>query len=65
VEHDVHGGHAKPASAEDYPVLDEDVAWLSPLTYEHINIRGRYSFAVPEAVAKGELGPLRDPGEDA
>ncbi|MHA5861747.1 Tn3 family transposase [Pseudomonas aeruginosa] len=25
-----------------YPVLEEDVARLSPLIYEHINILGRY-----------------------
>jgi len=27
--------------------------------HEHINMLGRYSFAVPEAVARGELRPLR------
>ncbi|WP_264086488.1 transposase [Pseudomonas sp. PS1(2021)] len=31
-----------------YPVLEEDLARLSPLIYEHINMLGRYSFAVPE-----------------
>jgi hypothetical protein len=31
----------------------------------HINMLGRYSFSVPEAVARGELRPLRDPSEDA
>jgi len=46
-----------------YPVRDEDVARLSPLLHEHINMLGRYSFSVPEAVAKGELRPLRDPAE--
>lgn len=50
---------------EGYPVRDEDVARLSPLVHEHINLLGRYSFAVPEAVARGELSPLRDPREDA
>lgn len=50
--------------AEGYPVNDEDVARLSPLMYEHINMLGRYSFAVPEAVARGELRPLRNPNED-
>ena len=39
--------------AEDYPVLEEDVVRLSPLGYEHINMLGRYSFAVPESVARG------------
>lgn len=42
---------------------DEDVARLSPLTQDHINMHGRYSFAVPEAVARGELRPLRDPDD--
>nr|WP_237046274.1 transposase [Pseudomonas alcaligenes] len=26
-----------------YPVLEEDLARLSPLIYEHINMLGRYS----------------------
>lgn len=43
---------------------DEDVTHLSPLTHEHINMLGRYSFVVPESVERGELRPLRDPGED-
>lgn len=47
-----------------YPVHDEDLARLSPLIYEHINMLGRYSFAVPEEVARGELRPLRNPDED-
>lgn len=46
---------------EGFPVLDGDVARLSPLMHEHINMLGRYSFSVPEAVANGELRPLRDP----
>ena len=49
---------------DGYPVRDDDVARLSPLLHEHINILGRYSFSVPEAVAKGELRPLRDPSEN-
>lgn len=49
---------------EGYPVLDEDVARLSPFIHErHINLLGRYSFAVPEAVTRGELRPLRDPSD--
>lgn len=46
---------------EGYLVRDEDIARLSPLLHEHINMLGRYSFSVPEAVANGELRPLRDP----
>jgi Tn3 transposase DDE domain len=40
------------------PVHQEDVARLSPLIYDHINLLGRYSFAIPEAVIRGELRPL-------
>lgn len=47
-----------------YPVLEEDLARLSPLIFEHINMLGRYSFAVPEEVARGELRPLRNPEDD-
>jgi hypothetical protein len=47
--------------AEGYPVRDEDVVRLSPLGHDHVNMLGRYSFAVPESVARGELRPLRNP----
>lgn len=43
---------------------DDDVYRLLPLLREHINMLGRYSFSMPDAVAKGELRPLRNP-EDA
>ena len=49
---------------EGYAVRDEDAARLSPLIYEHLNVLGRYSFSMPEAVAKGELRPLRNPAQD-
>ena len=45
--------------SEGYPVQSEDEARLSPFGHEHINMLGRYSFAVPEAVTRGELRPLR------
>ena len=49
---------------EGYPVRDEDVARLSPFVHErHINLLGRYSFTVPEAVTRGELRPLRNPND--
>ena len=48
---------------EGLPVRPEDVARLSPLMFEHINLLGRYSFAVPEAVQRGQLRPLRNPDE--
>jgi hypothetical protein len=51
--------------AEGFPVHDEDVARLDPLGFDHINMLGRYSFAIHEAVARGELRPLRDPREAA
>jgi hypothetical protein len=50
---------------EGYPVRDEDVARLSPTMRTHINMLGRHSFALPEAVARGELRPLRDPRQAA
>ena len=37
----------------------EDVARLSPLLHEHVNMLGRYDFTLPEAVAAGQLRPLR------
>lgn len=51
--------------AEGYAMRDKDIARLSPLLHEHINMLGRYSFAVPDAVARGDLRPLRNPNEDA
>jgi len=49
--------------AEGYAVLPDDEGRLSPLGHEHINMLGRYSFAVPESVARGELRPLRNPAD--
>jgi TnpA family transposase len=47
--------------AEGVSVASADVARLSPLVHQHINFQGRYSFALSEAIARGELRPLRDP----
>jgi TnpA family transposase len=47
--------------AEGYEVLPDDVTRLSPLSFKHINMLGRYAFNLPETVARGELRPLRDP----
>ena len=47
--------------AEGFDVRDEDVARLSPLGFDHINMLGRYAFTLPDKVARGELRPLRDP----
>ena len=46
---------------EGFPVHPEDVTRLSPLSYGHFNFLGRYSFALAEAVVKGQLRPLREP----
>jgi TnpA family transposase len=46
---------------EGFEVRDEDLARLSPLGFEHINMLGRYIFSLPEGVARGHLRPLRDP----
>ena len=46
---------------EGYQVRDEDVLRLSPLQHEHINMLGRYTFSMPDAVANGGLRPLRIP----
>src|SRR5882757_978115 len=37
--------------SEGYPVRNEDVLRLSPLIHKHINVLGRYSFNMPEAIA--------------
>jgi hypothetical protein len=34
--------------------IPEDVARLSPLTFDHINFLGRYAFALPDSVAHGQ-----------
>jgi TnpA family transposase len=47
--------------ADGHDLRDEDIARLSPLGFNHINMLGRYAFTLPETVARGELRPLRDP----
>jgi TnpA family transposase len=42
-------------------IRPEDVTRLSPFIHRHLNVLGRFLFAVPEEVARGELRPLRDP----
>jgi TnpA family transposase len=46
-------------------VYPDDVERLSPLVHHHIHLDGRYTFALPEAVAQGALRPLRDPNDPA
>jgi len=49
---------------EGYPVKEEDVKRLSPFVHEkHIHLQGRFSFAVPESVKRGDLRPLRNPDD--
>ena len=51
--------------AEGFDVRPEDVARLSPLGFEHINMLGRYVPTLPDGIARGELRPLRDPRHTA
>ena len=52
------------AEALDYLRLNgvevdhEDVVRLSPLKHKHINMLGRYQFALPESIRQGKLRPL-------
>ena len=48
---------------QGYPIHNDDVARLSPLIFDHINMLGRYSFAVPDEVLRGLLRPLHNPSE--
>jgi TnpA family transposase len=41
----------------------EDVARLSPLGFEHINILGRYRFHLSENLKNGAMRPLRNPND--
>ena len=45
-------------------VNPDELARVSPLAHRHINFLGRYAFTLPEAVARGELRPLRDPNSE-
>jgi hypothetical protein len=48
--------HLRATGAE---VRKEDLARLAPLSHKQFNMLGRYHFAVPEEVLRGELRPLR------
>jgi hypothetical protein len=48
--------------SDDLQVSDEDIARLSPLGHELINVLGCYSLTLPETVFGGELSPLTNPG---
>lgn len=49
---------------EGWDIDDADIGRLSSLIWRHINFLGRYNFSLPEAVALGELRPLRDPNSE-
>lgn len=54
--------------AKGFDVREEDVARRSPPGFKHINMLRRYVFTLADAVARGELRPLRNPaapGTDA
>ena len=46
------------AKQQQIKVNEEDVARLSPLKYEHINVLGNYSFNLEDPIAQGNLRPL-------
>ena len=50
----------KELSRVGYAVYPEDAARLSPLIRRHLNFHGRHAFVLPEAVAQGQLRPLRN-----
>lgn len=45
-------------------VLPEDVARLSPIGHERVNVYGKYSFSLAEPVQQGNFHPLREIDED-
>ncbi|MFI7705625.1 Tn3 family transposase [Nonomuraea sp. NPDC049480] len=47
--------------AEGKKISAADIARLSPLGFEHLNMLGRYSFSLPDLVRDGQLRPLRTP----
>ena len=47
----------------DVVVKPEDVQRLSPLLLDHVNVLGRYEFALKESIRQGQLRPLREPKE--
>lgn len=48
---------AKQLAADGFPVIDDLLARLSPLQFDHINFLGRYAFFRPQEAG---LRPLRD-----
>jgi TnpA family transposase len=50
--------------SEGVDISPEDQARLSPLQHRHLNVLGRYSFALADPVASGKLRPLNIEGWD-
>lgn len=50
--------------AKGVEVRPEDVARLTPLSFQHINFHGRDYFNLDERVDRGALRPLRDPSQE-
>jgi len=50
--------------SEGVDIHSEDQARLSPLHHRHLNVLGRYSFALADPVASGKLRPLNIEGWD-
>jgi hypothetical protein len=46
---------------EGYSVKEEDLSYLSPTKYEHINRLGKYSFQTSSELMANGLRPLRNP----
>jgi len=46
--------------ASGMTIADEDLVRLWPLNSTHFNLVGRYSFAVPELIARGAFRPLTE-----
>src|SRR4051794_19226010 len=61
VEHALHGCGLGPSAGDGRGGETEDVVRLSPLSHEHINDLGRYSFALADRIAQEELRPLHHP----
>ena len=50
--------------SQGHSIDPAELTRVSPLAHRHINFLGRYAFTLPEAVARGELRPLRDPDSE-
>jgi TnpA family transposase len=53
--------HLQSEGLDTHP---EDRARLSPLQHRHLNVLGRFSFALADPIASGKLRPLNIEGED-